>query len=97
MQLHVLVQAAQAAHELRFCTLWAADNLHQFIGQFFICCLQPFQVPALHLALLSWVQHYVVVVTPQAWSQAWLTVILCACCRLLQLALFDFGARHGQS
>lgn len=37
-----VMQAVQAAQELRFGTLWAADNLHQFIGDFFIHCLQPF-------------------------------------------------------
>ena len=39
------MQAVQAARELQFCALWAADDLHQFIVQFFVCCLQPFQVP----------------------------------------------------
>lgn len=39
-----VVQGVQAAQELHFCTLWAADNLHQFMGDFFVHCLQPFQV-----------------------------------------------------
>ena len=51
-QLQCLVQAVQVARELRFCALWAADNLHQFIGQFFVCCLQPFQVPNMLIAYL---------------------------------------------
>jgi hypothetical protein len=40
------MQAVQAAQELHICTLWAADSLHQFIGDFFVHCLQPFQVKA---------------------------------------------------
>ena len=57
---NLVMQAVQAAQELRFGTLWAADNLHQFIGDFFIHCLQPFQVN-----LTQWSARAMTPVLPQ--------------------------------